>query len=156
MRNVALPFAQVNLVDRQSHAPDRASVALQSVQHAPGFEVPHLQRVVLRRGHRTEPVRRHRNRENKPGEAIPVFHEALGLNPRMPDGQYYLAGALRATGDFAGAEAALREALKRRPNSGPVHNFLGILIFKRGDVPGAVAEFRTSAQLQPTDAAVHS
>jgi len=69
--------------------------------------------------------------------------------------RYHLAAALRATGDFAGAEAALREAVKRLPNSGPVHNFLGILIFKRGDGPGAVAEFRISVQLQPKDATAH-
>jgi VWFA-related protein len=95
------------------------------------------------------------DREHKPGEAIPVFREALSLNPDMPAGQYNLAAALHATGDLAGAEAELREALKRVPNSGPVHNFLGILMFKRGDAAGAVTEFRSSTQLQPKDATVH-
>ena len=94
-------------------------------------------------------------RENKPVEAIALFREALRVNPDMPAGQYHLAAALRATGDLAGAEGELREAMKRVPNSGPVHNSLGILMFKRGDIPGAVAEFRTSARLQPADAAVH-
>jgi VWFA-related protein len=94
-------------------------------------------------------------RDNKPGEAIVAFRDALHLNPDMPIGQYHLAAELRATGDLAGAETELREALKRDPNAGPVHNFLGILLFKRGDVPGAVAELRTSAQLQPTNATPH-
>ena len=93
--------------------------------------------------------------ENKPGEAIAVFREALRRNPDMPAGHYHLAVALRGTGDLTGAEAEVREAMKRAPNSGPVHNFLGILLFKRGDVPGAVAEFRTGVQLQPKDGAVH-
>ena len=93
--------------------------------------------------------------EGKPGEAIPVFREALRLNPDVPVGEFHLAAALRATGDFAGAEAELRDAVKRVPDSGPVHNLLGILIFKRGDLQGAIAEFRTSARLQPKDATVH-
>ncbi|MBZ5595133.1 MAG: VWA domain-containing protein [Acidobacteriia bacterium] len=94
-------------------------------------------------------------RENKPGDAISVFREALNLNPDMPVGHYHLGAALRATGDFAGAETELREAVKRVPNSGPAHNFLGILLFKRGDVPGGVAELRTSVQFQPKDAIAH-
>jgi VWFA-related protein len=93
--------------------------------------------------------------EKKPGEAIAVFREALSLNPDMPVGQYYLAAALRDTGDLAGAESELREVMKRVPDSGQVHNFLGILLFKRGDVPGALAEFHASVQLQPKDAMAH-
>jgi VWFA-related protein len=96
-----------------------------------------------------------RAKENKTSEAVTVFREALALNADLPIGQYHLAAALRSAGDLAGAEAELREAVKRVPNSGPVHNFLGILMFKRGDVVGAVAELRTSAQLQPKDAAAH-
>lgn len=94
-------------------------------------------------------------RANKPGEAIAVFRAALSLNPDMPVGQYYLAAALRDTGDLAGAEDQLRAAMQRVPNSGQVHNFLGILLFKRGDVPGALAEFHASVQLQPKDALAH-
>jgi VWFA-related protein len=94
-------------------------------------------------------------REDKPAAAIPVFREALSLDPEMPAGQYHLAAALRATGDFAGAESELREAVQRVPNSGPVHNSLGVVLFKRGDISGAIAEFRTSAQWQPADATVH-
>jgi VWFA-related protein len=92
--------------------------------------------------------------EDKPGEAIAEFREALRLNPDMAVAYYHLAVAQRATGDLTGAEGEVREAMKRAPNSGPAHNFLGILLFRRGDIPGAVAEFRTSAQIQPKDGAV--
>jgi len=93
--------------------------------------------------------------ENKRGEAIVIFREALHLNPGMAIGRYHLAVALQSTGDLAGAETELRDAMKCGPNSGPMHNFLGILLFRRGDLQGAVAEFRTSAQLQPRDGTAH-
>ena len=89
-------------------------------------------------------------RENKPGEAIAVLHEALRLNPDMSVGQYHLAAILRASGDLTGAEDAVREALKHAPNSGPAHNLLGILLFRRGDTQGAVTEFRTE-RAAPTE-----
>jgi len=94
-------------------------------------------------------------RENKLPESIALLRGALRLNPEMAAARYHLAAALRAAGDFAGAEDALREALRRAPKSGPTHNLLGLILFKRGDVAGAVAELRASAQLQPTDAIVH-
>jgi len=94
-------------------------------------------------------------RENKLPESIAVIRGALRLNPEMAAARYHLAAALRAAGDFAGAEDALREALRRAPKSGPTHNLLGLILFKRGDVAGAVTELRASAQLQPKDATVH-
>ena len=94
-------------------------------------------------------------RENKLPESIALLRGALRLNPEMAAARYHLAAALRAAGDFAGAEDALREALRRAPKSGPTHNLLGLILFRRGDVAGAVAELRASAQLQPKDATVH-
>jgi VWFA-related protein len=94
-------------------------------------------------------------RENKLPESIALLRGALRLNPEITAARYHLAAALRAAGDFAGAEDALREALRRAPKSGPTHNLLGLVLFKRGDVAGAVAELRVSAQLQPKDAVVH-
>jgi VWFA-related protein len=93
--------------------------------------------------------------ENKPGEAMSTLREALRRNPEMPAAHFHLAVAMRATNDFAGAEAELREAVKLAPDSGPAHNFLGILLFKRGDVPDAITELRLGVQLQPKDATVH-
>jgi VWFA-related protein len=93
--------------------------------------------------------------ENKTSESIPVLREALRLNPEMPAAHYFLAIALRAGGDYGGAEAELREAAKEAPDSGPVHNLLGIVLFKRGDVPGAAGAFRASVALQPKDAVAH-
>jgi VWFA-related protein len=93
--------------------------------------------------------------DNKPGEALSVLHEALRLNPEMAAGHYHLAAAMRATSDFAGAEAELREAVKLAPDSGPVHNLLGILLFQRGDMADALTELRLAVQLQPKDATVH-
>ena len=94
-------------------------------------------------------------REHKTGEAIAALREALRLNPDMPAARYHLAQALRAAGDLAGAEAETRAALVSVPESGPMHNLLGLVLFKRGDTPGAVAEFRKSAELQPNDAVAH-
>jgi VWFA-related protein len=94
-------------------------------------------------------------REAKAGEGIAPLREAVRLNPDMPAARFFLADALRTTGDLAGAEGELREAAKLAPDSGPVHNLRGIVLSKRGDEPGAVAEFRKSAEIQPKLAIVH-
>jgi VWFA-related protein len=94
-------------------------------------------------------------KESKFSDAIAPLREALRVGPEMPAARFYLANALRSTGDMAGAEAELREAVKLVPDSGEAHNFLGIMLSKRGDVPGSVAEFRKSAQLQPKQPIVH-
>jgi VWFA-related protein len=93
--------------------------------------------------------------ESKFSDAIAPLREALRVNPAIPVARFYLANALRSTGDMAGAEAELREAVKLVPDSGQVHNFLGIVLSNRRDMPGAVAEFRKSAQLQPKQPVVH-
>ena len=66
-------------------------------------------------------------RENKLPESIALL-EVLRLNPEMVGARYHLAAELRATADFAGAEAELREALRRVPQSGPIHNLLGLIL----------------------------
>jgi len=92
---------------------------------------------------------------NQPGEAMSSLQEALRLNPEMAAAHFHLAAAMRATNDYAGAEAELREAIKLAPDSGPAHNLLGILWFKRGLVPDAITELRLGVQFQPKDATVH-
>lgn len=92
---------------------------------------------------------------NQPGEALPVLREAVRLNPEAAVAHSYLAAAMYAANDLAGAEPELHAALKLAPDCGPVHNLLGILLFKRGDFPAAVSEMRAAAQLQPKDAVVH-
>ena len=94
-------------------------------------------------------------RDGKAGEGSASLREAVRLIPEMPAARFFLADALRATGDLAGAEGELRVAAKLAPDSGPVHNLLGIVLANRGDVTGAVAEFRKSAEIQPRQAIVH-
>jgi tetratricopeptide repeat protein len=88
-------------------------------------------------------------RENKLPESIAMLRAGLRLNPEMAAARYHLATVLRAAGDFAGAEDALREALRRAPKSGPTHNPLGLLLFKRGDVPGALRNCRPAPNFSP-------
>ncbi len=92
---------------------------------------------------------------SKPNDALSPLREAVRLDPEVAAGHYYLAAAMRAAGDFTGAEAELRAAVNLAPDSGPVHNLLGILLLKRGAVASAIAEFRAAAQFQPKDATVH-
>jgi VWFA-related protein len=91
----------------------------------------------------------------KPATAIPVFRQALRLNPQLPSARFNLANALFATGNTTDAEVELREVLRLDPESGVAHNFLGIILAKRGDVAGAIAEFRASLQFQPKASTVH-
>ncbi len=93
--------------------------------------------------------------DNKPGDALPPLRESVRLNPGVAAARYYLAAALGAADDIAGAEAELREAVKLAPDSGPVHELLGVLLFKRGALPDATTELRAGVQLQPKDPTAH-
>jgi tetratricopeptide (TPR) repeat protein len=62
-----------------------------------------------------------------------VLQEALRLDPELPTLRYQLGLAFHAIGDEADAEAELREAESRAPDSAAAHNYLGIVLFQEGN-----------------------
>jgi VWFA-related protein len=92
---------------------------------------------------------------SKPAEAVRVLQQALRLDPELPTLRYRLGLAFHAIGDEADAEAQLRLAVGRAPDSAEGHNYLGIVLFQLGDAKSAAEEFRASARLAPQDPNVH-
>src|ERR1035438_3497661 len=78
--------------------------------------------------------------QSKPAEAVKVLQQALRLNPELPTLRYQLGLAFHAIGDEADAEAELREAVGRTPDSAAAHNYLGIVRFQTGDATAALEE----------------
>jgi hypothetical protein len=56
-------------------------------------------------------------REGDAKRAIPLFREALAIDPRHEDARYYLANCLAAEGDSAGALAELEKLVEINPHS---------------------------------------
>ena len=67
---------------------------------------------------------------SKPAEAVKLLQQALRLDPELPALQYQLGLAFHAIGDEADAEAELREAVRRTPDSAAAHNYLGSCCFR--------------------------
>jgi tetratricopeptide (TPR) repeat protein len=60
-------------------------------------------------------------RDEDPEKAIPLFREALALDPGHEDARYYLANCLWAVGDEEGALGELAELRRRAPGSLRAH-----------------------------------
>jgi serine/threonine-protein kinase len=96
-------------------------------------------------------------------EAEAVWRDLVG---RRPDNGRHLGGYGRHLKDRGrGAEAAplldravaaLREAVRLRPDLPADHNNLGLALVATGDLPGAIAAFREAIRLRPDDAMYHN
>ena len=73
-----------------------------------------------------------------PGEAVPLYREALGRNPDERDTQRYLIDAARESGDVQQAIDPLQRVAKERPWDVQTREMLGLAFFLAGD--GAQAE----------------
>lgn len=74
---------------------------------------------------------------------------AVRLNPNLP-GVYTLDGMAKdMTGDAAGAEPILREAVKRNPGDFNANLYLGAILYKRRDMDEAKTYLDKAVKLQP-------
>src|SRR5262245_30413230 len=62
-------------------------------------------------------------------EAIGLYRKALALEPRWPEGRFYLGTLLYEKDAFAEARAVLQPLVELDPNSGPAWAFLGLSEF---------------------------
>lgn len=74
---------------------------------------------------------------------------ARSLQPGDVAAHLILGRALDDKGDWDGAIAEYREALRLNPNYDTVHNNLGIALGHKGDTDGAIAEYREALRLNP-------
>jgi Flp pilus assembly protein TadD len=84
--------------------------------------------------------------EKNNARAIPLFREALALDPAHEDSLYYLATCLASTGDTEGALAALAELKKVNPQSQRAFAQWGILRAMTARLPGDLQAAEESLQ----------
>jgi tetratricopeptide (TPR) repeat protein len=75
----------------------------------------------------------------------------IRLAPANRWGHTDLGAVLSRKGDYAGAAACYREAVRLDPQSPRVHINLGAALQGQGDLAGAVAEFQEALRLDPKD-----
>ncbi len=86
--------------------------------------------------------------------AMNAFGQAIALDSSFVPAWVNLADFLRATGDEAGAGAALREGIRKSPDNASLHYALGLTLIRQRQLPAALAEFKMAATLAPNDAHV--
>jgi tetratricopeptide (TPR) repeat protein len=80
------------------------------------------------------------------------FEAALRLDPRFVPAAVNLADLRSSSGDEAGAERALREALRRAPDDAALHHALGLSLVRQGRRDEALAALAVAAREAPEDA----
>ena len=86
---------------------------------------------------------------NEFARASADLEAALKLNPNLPHIQSLVGVARDMNGDIAGAEPALREALKRDPNDFDANLYLGSILYKNRAMDEAKPYLDHALQLQP-------
>jgi len=79
-------------------------------------------------------------------ESISLYRQYVELRPRDPFGWSCLAYQLLALRDGDGAIAALREALRLKPDYASAHALYGFALERKGEVSAAIAEYRAAIE----------
>jgi TolB-like protein/Tfp pilus assembly protein PilF len=89
------------------------------------------------------------------GAATQAIDRALQLQPDLPEAWIAL-GYFRYWGDldFDGALAAYAKASEKLPNSGQIHEFVGLVKRRQGRYDESLAELRKAAQLDPRNSEI--
>jgi tetratricopeptide (TPR) repeat protein len=86
------------------------------------------------------------------GEAIPLYLQALKLDPAHWAARTNLVDALMATRQYLAARALLRELLGERPQVGQIQYQLGKVCFELDAMESAIGHFEQAIALNPDDA----
>ena len=87
--------------------------------------------------------------QNRPAEALPLFTQALALNPTATDALTACAGALMQLGRAAEAIEKLDALQALRPNDADVHYNRGVVLAALGRNPEAAAAYRCALAIRP-------
>jgi eukaryotic-like serine/threonine-protein kinase len=93
--------------------------------------------------------------QGKSAEAIPVYREAVRVDPDFAVGHLNLASALGNLGQLDAAIAEYRESIRLRPDFATSHLDLGNILSGRGQFDAAIAEYREAIRLRPGDIDAH-
>ena len=88
-------------------------------------------------------------RQGHNAEALPLFQQAVVLDPDFSRTHHNLAGALAASGQLDAAIAAMRRAIELDPDIASAHCNLGSFWFLKRDLPRAMACYRKTLELDP-------
>lgn len=72
--------------------------------------------------------------------AIEVYRSAVALNPRWPEGWWFLGTLLYDGDQYAAARDAFQQFVILQAQSAPAWSFLGLCEFETGDYPKALAD----------------
>jgi len=86
---------------------------------------------------------------NRFTHAVTDLETALGLNRELPEIYTRLGMAKDMTGDAAGAEPLLRQALERDPNDFNANLYLGSILYKQRDMANAKGYLDRALKLSP-------
>lgn len=87
--------------------------------------------------------------------AIPVLDPALFSQPgavAITDNELAAVLAMVQNQEYPQAEAAIRDIIKRRPQSAPAHEILGTALALQGNLPDAVLSLEKAVELSPQQA----
>jgi tetratricopeptide (TPR) repeat protein len=84
-------------------------------------------------------------------QAIALYQQALGADPRLEEAHNNLANLLDDAGDTAGALAHYQAALELAPDLATPHENLGTFLLKLGQFDHALREYDLAARLAPGD-----
>ena len=90
--------------------------------------------------------------QNQADQAIPLLQRAAEDNPEASWPCVLLGRGWIRKGQFAAAEKALREAIRRAPDSVQGHFYLGVVLTEQKHLAAAIAYFRKAAELKPDHA----
>jgi tetratricopeptide (TPR) repeat protein len=85
----------------------------------------------------------------RPAEAERAFAAALALDPAYMPALQEMFTLLDGQGRAPEMEPRLRDALRREPRTGMIHNWLGLVAKRRGDLRAAEIEFRLALEVAP-------
>jgi ankyrin repeat protein/Flp pilus assembly protein TadD len=82
-------------------------------------------------------------------EAIPLYRQALSLDPSLPYANLNLGVALAVTGELQEAQRYFRKAIQSNPESAVAHYNLGLTLDKLGRRADAIVRYREAIRLDP-------
>jgi len=98
----------------------------------------------------TQAAKRHQSGDLE--GALPLYHQAVRLDPGQSKAWYLLGAACQSLGRLDEAADHLQQSLRLRPDNADAHNFLGVNRARQGKLDEAVLSFRQALHLQPTHA----
>jgi tetratricopeptide (TPR) repeat protein len=100
-------------------------------------------------------VGRARAQEGRMDEAAEVLRQALEVDSDLASAHFFLAMALKTSGDYDGALEHLRTAAAQYPRDRVVRNQIGRVLFLQRQYPEAIAELQKVLAVDPEDLQAH-